>query len=180
MHRRKYHSEGAQRRCMKVQRCTAVRCAAIFQVALPNAPSVISHIPSITASTGYVERIFSRMASKCVTTGTGAEEQWSSWGVSSWSTLSLTAAFWKTNSYSELQGVIRSRRGKRSNSHSEEERGSCWLFNLGETDPHRKDRGMRNVLFHKLFSLMKLTSDFTLDASCKLISHDLGHWKSLT
>ena len=38
---------------------------ALFQVAdLPNMLSITSHILSIPASTGYVERIFSRMANK--------------------------------------------------------------------------------------------------------------------
>lgn len=51
----------------------AARWVALFQVAdLPNMLSIISHILSIPASTGYVERIYSRMANKGVTAGTGA------------------------------------------------------------------------------------------------------------
>ncbi|CAM4598668.1 unnamed protein product [Leuciscus chuanchicus] len=43
----------------------AARWVALFQVAnLPNMLSIISHILSIPASTGYVERIFSRMSNK--------------------------------------------------------------------------------------------------------------------
>ncbi|KAK0130958.1 hypothetical protein N1851_034357 [Merluccius polli] len=43
----------------------AARWVALFQVAdLPNILSITSHILSIPASTGYVERIFPRMANK--------------------------------------------------------------------------------------------------------------------
>lgn len=43
----------------------AARWVSLFQVAnLPNMLSIISHILSIPASTGYVERIFSRMTNK--------------------------------------------------------------------------------------------------------------------
>lgn len=46
-------------------KAVAARWVAIFQAAdLPNMLSVISHILSVPASTGYVERIFSRMTSK--------------------------------------------------------------------------------------------------------------------
>lgn len=56
----------------------AARWVALFQMAdLPNMLYIISHILSIPASTGYVERIFSMM------TNTGTDAQWSSSGVSS-------------------------------------------------------------------------------------------------
>lgn len=51
----------------------ASRWVAPFQVAdLPNIVSIISYMLSIPASSGYVERIFSRMANNGGTAGTGA------------------------------------------------------------------------------------------------------------
>lgn len=57
-------AKGGCRRSVK-SKDVAAKWVAIFQAAdLPNMLCIISHILSIPVSTGYVERIFSRMASK--------------------------------------------------------------------------------------------------------------------